>query len=409
MPQKTVATISDSKNFSWRRRFSLLFSGVALGAIIAAPIVNADTYQQQITTLNDQNNQSQSLLSSLQSTATSYQGAIYALQSQISAIQTSIATNQAVEASDNAKIASDNTQIIQNKAILSDDIKTMYVDGQMSTIEELASSKNLSDYVDAKQYRSLIQEKVTGLLQNIQVLETAAQVQRDQVVALLSTEKSQQADLSADQAQQTQLLNANQSQQDAFNQQITANNAQIGKLKAEQAAANASIARAAHVVGASGGAGGLCDIGQGNGGYPTQWCNVSQDSINDSNGFPVRECTSYAYWYFTSVEGQTSFRVSGNAGWWWETSNYPVTTYPDVQVGALGIEPSSSLDAPVPSLHGGYYGHVMVVKALPGQNYPGYGTVPSGYVLVASMNEDEAGHFMYNLWPVNYLMYINPR
>jgi hypothetical protein len=68
-------------------------------------------------------------------------------------------------------------------------------------------------------------------------------------------------------------------------------------------------------------------------------------------------------------------------------------------------------------LHGGYYGHVVIVLALPGTTYEGSlpntaaakGTsVPSGYVLVMSMNEDEAGHFMYNLWPADYLMYINP-
>jgi hypothetical protein len=60
----------------------------------------------------------------------------------------------------------------------------------------------------------------------------------------------------------------------------------------------------------------------------------------------------------------------------------------------------------------------MIILALPGTTYDGHfpstaaaaGTyVPQGYVLVMSMNEDEAGHFMYNLWPANYLMYINPQ
>jgi hypothetical protein len=69
-------------------------------------------------------------------------------------------------------------------------------------------------------------------------------------------------------------------------------------------------------------------------------------------------------------------------------------------------------------LHGGYYGHVMVVLALPGTTYNGSfphtsaaagTTVPATDVLVMSMNEDEEGHFMYNLWPADDLMYINPQ
>jgi hypothetical protein len=255
------------------------------------------------------------------------------------------------------------------------------------------------------------------LLQTIQQLETAAQTQKEQVSALLSTEQSQQAQVATDEAQESQLLSANQSQQDQYNNQISSNNSQISSLRSAQAAANASIARSLNIS-ASGGGGGACDIGQGNGGYPTRLCDASQDSLTDANGFPNRECTSFAYWYFTSIEGESGFQVSGNAGWWWETSNYPVSTFPDVKVGALGVEPSSSLDAPVPSLHGGYYGHVMVVLALPGTTYNGSfpytsaatGTVvPAGDVLVMSMNEDEEGHFMYNLWPANYLMYINPQ
>jgi peptidoglycan hydrolase CwlO-like protein len=411
MHKKQHNTTSQSFIVRWKRGIMVAISGIALGALIAAPVVHADVYQQQITELDNANTSAQDALSGLQSTASSYQQAIADLQTQISAIEGSIATNQAAENADNAQIASDQAQVTQNKAILADDLKTMYVSGQMSTIEELATSKNLSDYVDSEKYRSLVQDKVTSLLQTIQGLEAQAQQQKDQVETLLSTEQSQQAQVAADEAQQSQLLGANQSQQDQYNQQISSNNSQISKLRSEQAAANASVAKSVKVsVSAS--------SGSGNGGYPAAWCDAAQDAITDSNGFPNRECTSFAYWYFTTQEGQSSFRVSGNAGWWWETSNYAVSTYPDVKVGALGIEPSSSLNAPVPSLHGGYYGHVMVVLALPGTTYNGSfphtsaaagTTVPATDVLVMSMNEDEEGHFMYNLWPADDLMYINPQ
>jgi peptidoglycan hydrolase CwlO-like protein len=383
---------------------------VIIGCFIlgGSSFVHADNIQQEIDSLNAANEQSDSALGSLELQATSYQDAISKLQAQITDIQMAINANEAQQASLQAQIQADQAKITQQKQFLSQDIESMYVNGQMSTLEMLATSNSLSSFVNAETYRSAVQGKLQGLLTQIAQLENELESQKTQLQQSLETQQAQQAQLASDQSQQNQLLSMNQTQQASYDQQIQANDTQIDALRAQQAAANASIAGTVDIK-ASGGSGGLCDIGYGNGGYPMSLCNAPQDSINDPWGFPNRECTSYAYWYFVTQEGQTSFQVSGNAGWWWETSNYPVTTWnSSVKVGALGIEPSSSLNAPVPSLHGGYYGHVMVVKALPGQTFQGV-TVPAGDVLVASMNEDEEGHFMYNTWPVNYLMFINPQ
>lgn len=383
------------------------------GALIVLggmPAVYAQSsIQQQIDNLDQQNSQAQSVLNGLQLQASSYQNAISQLQSQINDIQSGIAANQAEQTQINQEITSDESQITQQKTLLGKDIEAMYVDGQLTTVEMLATSGNLSNFVNAETYKSAVQDKLQSILTQIASLEDKLEGQKTQLQQTLQTEQAQQTTLQSDQSQENQLLSMNQSQQDTYNQQIQANNTQIAALRAQQAAANASIASYVKLP-PSGGSGGACDIGEGNGGYPMELCNAAQDSITDPYGFPNRECTSFAYWYFVTQEGQTGFQVSGNAGWWWETSNYPVITWSsgDVKVGALGVEPSSSLSAPVPSLHGGYFGHVMVVKALPGQDYDG-AVVPAGDVLVASMNEDEAGHFMYNYWPVNYLMFINPR
>jgi peptidoglycan hydrolase CwlO-like protein len=371
-------------------------------------IARADNIQQQINSLNSQNSQAEGALNGLQIQATSYQDAINLLQQQISGIESAVYANQTKQAEIQQQIINDQIQLANEKKVLGEDITSMYVNGQLTTVEMLATSKNLSDFVDAETYRNAVQNQIQSEITQIANLENELESQQTQVQQLIQTEQLQQGQLSGDESQQSQLLGLNQTQQSSYTQQIQSNNNQISQLRAEQAAANASIARSVDIT-ASGGSGGACDIGYGNGGYPNTLCRAAQDSILDAWGFPNRECTSYAYWYFVTQEGQSGFQVSGNAGWWWETSNYPVTTWnSSVAVGALGIEPSSSTPAPVPSLHGGYYGHVMVVKALPGQTYQGV-SVPDGYVLVASMNEDEAGHFMFNLWPTSYLMFINPK
>ena len=388
-------------------------------AFIVIPLVRADTFQNQINALNQQNSSIQGQLGVLSGQSLNYQNQLSDLNSQINAIQNAIYTNQQKQTELNNQIIQNQAELIQQKSVLGNDVRTMYFSAQLTPEEMLATSSSLSQYVDQQVAYEAIQNKIQNTLNQINQLQISLNQQKTQLNQLLQTEQTQNQTLLTDQNQVQTLLNMNQQQQAQYNNQMANNNNQIKTLIAEQAAANASIARNAGISNIpSGGSGGACDIGQGNGGYPMTLCNAYQDAIVDNAGFPNRECTSFANWYFTTVEGQSNFSVSGNAGWWYLTSNYPAITWGGgVKPGALGIEPSSSLNSPVPSLHGGYYGHVMIVLALPGTTYNGSfpytaaynGVVPQGYVLVMSMNEDEAGHFMYNLWPINYLMYINPQ
>lgn len=390
--------------------------------IIIPKLARADSYQAQINALNQQNSSAQSSISSLQGIASNYQQEVNGLQSQINAIQSAIAANQSKQSVIQSQIVANKAQLVTQKSILSNDIRTMYVNGQLTPVEMLATSNNISSFVDQQAAYNAVEQKIMDTLSRINKLQKTLKDQQVQIAALLQTQQTQNQTLLNDQNQVNQLLSYNQQQQGQYNQQIQTNNSKIAALEAEQAAANASVARYVKLGSlppSSGGSGGACDLGEGNGGYPMALCNAPKDSILDNAGFPNRECTSFANWYFTNIEKQTGFNVSGNAGWWYLTSNYPAVTWSGgVTPGALGIEPSSSLNAPVPSLHGGYYGHVMIVLALPGTTYNGSfpytsavsGTiVPSGYVLVMSMNENFQGQFMYNFWPVNYLMYINPQ
>ncbi len=424
---KSTKRIMNKTVLKVRLRSTPVLAGISILTIISVfvivPIVKADSYQSQINTLSAQNSSINGSIATLQGQAASYQQSINNLNAQISAIQAALNSNLAKQASLKSQIAANQAELVVQKSILGNDIKTMYVSGQLNTVEMLATSSNISQYVDQQVAYESVQNKIQSTLNQINSLQTSLEQQKSQVDTLVQTESTQNQTLSSDQAQVQSLLNMNQQQQSQYNAQLAANNSKIASLVAAQQAANASVARSVRLsnIPPSDGKGGACDIGQGNGGYPSILCNSPQDSVTDSAGFPNRECTSFANWYFTNIEHQTGFSITGNAGWWFLTTNsntYPAVTWgAGVKVGALGIEPSSSLNAPVPSLHGGYYGHVMIVIGLPGTTYDGSlpytqaaaGTyVPNGYVLVMSMNEDEAGHFMYNLWPINYLMYINP-
>ena len=262
-----------------------------------AAIVRADSYQQQIDSLNTQNTQNQSTLGGLQLQANSYQSAISLLQQQISGIQAAITANQAEQADIQQQITSDQAQLAQEKVAMGDDIEAMYVNGQMTTVEMLATSKSLSNFVDAETYRNAVQGKIQDELTKISQLEGQLEVQQVQVSKLLSSQQQQESTLSLAESQQNNLLAMDQGQQDTYTQQIQANNARISQLQAEQAAAE----RAAF-SGSSSATGGvvtyqnltsqiLCG-----GGYSFH-CADQQDGWFDQWGEYNRECVSYVAWY----------------------------------------------------------------------------------------------------------------
>ncbi len=163
----------------------------------------------------------------------------------------------------------------------------------------------------------------------------------------------------------------------------------ITQLRAQQAALIQSGTQDVSIVDLTSGNGGACDAGDGNGGYPLIWCNAPMDSVPTvayTNDPINRECTSYAYWYFTAIEGHSNFHVFDDAKYWASTANYPSHALP--AVGAIAVETA------------GAYGHVAIVQALPGQKYAGQ-VVPAGYLLVSEMNYDWQGHFRYSYSPVS--------
>jgi septal ring factor EnvC (AmiA/AmiB activator) len=252
----------------------------AITAVGSATVAHADQFDDQINALAGQNAAAQNVLNGLETQAGSYQDAINQLQTQINALQGAISTNQARQADLQGQITDAESQISQQKQYLGEDIKTMYVDGQLSTIEELATSKNLSEYVDKQEYRTSVQNKIDSTIKEIAQLEAKLQKEKTELDTVIAGLQKQNDQLAAVQSQQQQMLAYNESQQASYNAQISSNSSKIGELRRQQAIANARY-----------------NIGSfkssGNGGYPDVWANAGQDTLIDSWGMYNRECVSY--------------------------------------------------------------------------------------------------------------------
>ncbi len=370
---------------------------VTFGAVTSfvIPKIYADAFQEQINQLQAQNDQNQSSVAALLLDAASYQDAIAKLQSEITVVEQNISTNQDRQTSLQQAIKVKQGELDAQRKILGDDIKAMYVGGQLTTLEMLATSKNLNEFVDSSTYRTAVQNKIQGTLSEIAKLQNQLQQQKVEVDALLVSQRVQQAQLDEARSKQAELLAYNQAQQSVYNQLITDNQQKIRDLQLKQAALNQQGASKVSISGNE--RGGDCDSGSGNGGYVLasgpqgDVCNAPKDSIVDWAGIQNRECTSYAYWYFKQVEGYKDFTASGDAKYWVNTSNYPVHDWPSV--GAIGVKTD------------GEWGHVTIVQAVGPSIFKGV-QVPAGQVLTSEMNSDLTGKFAYSLRGIGTMRYI---
>jgi surface antigen len=343
---------------------------------IAAPLVRADRFDDAINALRAQNSQNQTVANQLEVQANSYQDAVDKLQAQINALQSSIDANKAKQADLQAQITAAEAELAKQKKILGENIKQMYLDGQISTLEMLASSKDLSQFIDKQQYRNSVQDKITSTLDKITALRHQLAAQKDEVDKLLKDQQTMQDTLNQQQGQQTTLLNLTESQKGQYDQAIKSNNSQIGALRAQQIAANSRFS------GGAAGTGPACG-----GGYPAKWCEIPQDAVYDDWGMSNRECVSYAaFRVAASGRHMPYWGGVGNANEW------------DDNARAAGIPVDGSPRAgDIAISNAGAYGHAMYVESVNS----------NGTINISQYNVNLNGTYSTNTISVGSLVFIH--
>lgn len=347
--------------------FMILVGVLFVAASTIVPhMVRADSYDEQINALQAQNQQNNNAVNDLANQATSYQDAINQLQAQISTIQGVIASNEAKQADLQGQINANQIELEKQRKVLGENIKMTYVDGQPSTIEMLASSKNLSDFVDKEEYRTAVQNKIQATLKKIAELQNTLNAQKQEVETLLVSQKSQQAELDSARAKQASMLAYNQAQQDSYNQKTKENASKIADLRRQQVIENARLTNGNGSYVVAGDAG--------HGGYPAKWdAPVPQDSLIDNWGMYNRECVSYTAWkVYSSGRNMPYWGGYGNANQWDDNARaagIPVDTNP--RAGDVAIKNS------------GTYGHAMYVEK----------AYADGSIYISQYNQDYQGRY----------------
>lgn len=330
---------------------SLIMGTFLILAIGWSGIAVASHLSDDIQNLQEENAQNQTISDQLEAQANNYQDVINNLQVQINALQQAIIANQQASAQLEQEIKAKEAELAYQRDVLGQSIKAMYLEGQISTLEVLAASRNISDFVNKQVARSAVQNKIKTLVDQITQLKIELEQKQRELQARIKDQQNQQADLDAARAEQARLLAYTEGQKAVYDGQIKSNNVRIADLRRQQALENARL------FGFSPGQGANCG-----GGYPGsangpngKWgCNYPIDYNIDNWGMYNRECVSYtAFKVAASGRYMPYWGGRGNANRWDDNARaagIPVDTNP--RVGDVAIS------------NNGYYGHSMYVEAV---------------------------------------------
>lgn len=347
-------------------RIILLLLAAVLGlGFMLSPFANAETSQQEINRLQAENAQNNAAVRSLADQAVGYEDAINKLSASISAIQAQINENTAQQNRLNQQIAEAEAELAKQRGLLGQNIKAMYLEGDISTLEMLASSKDISDFVDKQQYRNSVAAQIKTTLDKITALKLQLSAQKVAVEQLLKEQSAQRAQLNSSLGEQQSMLSYNQSQRDAFNQKTAANRSRIDQLIAAQRRANLATDGGYYFLRFAGVA---QDFNPGN--YPYRNAGFSMqlgpcshnDSWPDSPdewGYCTRQCVSYAAWA-VEASGRSAPRFYGNAKDWVAAAyNRPglVSVHRTPEPGDVAISTA------------GNWGHAMYVESVSGSTF----------------------------------------
>lgn len=327
-------------------------------SIQAVTIVKADDYDRRIAEIQSQIDRYQAEAGKLAGQAESFQRELNALTAQKNVIQSQINLKQAEHDKLVADIAANEKQIVDNKDALGRTIADLYVGGDVSPLEMLASSKSVSDYVDKESYQNAVRDNLTVTIDTIKRLKKQLEEQKKDVDRVIAEQKFARDALVAKENQQANLIAQTRGQESAYNKLVGERQSQkLALQKQQQAAIEAAMRRG----------GGLVNVLPGDpnkGGYPWEagcWVDANAWSHGgaggdgtDPLGYGCRQCVSYTAWKVGQRTGDYP-RYWGNANMWpgsARSAGYSTGSTP--RANSVGV------------ISAGAYGHVVWIEAVNG-------------------------------------------
>lgn len=289
-----------------KRSLRLRLISVAALFVVAAPIAtinsplraeSIDELNAKIEALKKEQAQYQSEASKLNKESDSLQAKVSSLQNQQNKIQVQVDLSQAEYDRLQKEIEQTKRDIKLNQDALGEILADMYVDGDITPLEMLASSKNIGDYIDKQAYQASISDELNGKIAKINTLKSQLENKKKDVELALINQRNARDALAASKAEQQRLLNETKGQEAAYNQLAQKSQAEQEALSARVAEMMASVVSSGNIRIVSTGSAA---------GYPYN-CYVNEYAVSpwvDDGNYGCSQCVSYAAWKMGQVTGK---------------------------------------------------------------------------------------------------------
>ena len=362
-------------------RASLVAMSVLLagsGVFGLASHVLARDYNAEIQAKQKEADSYNSEASRLGQMADSLQSELDKINGQIAAIQAQIADSQTKINNLNDQIKKNEASIKQNRKAMGRILADLYVDDQISPLEMLASSKNISDYIDKQEQRSSLKSSLNDKIKEIKSLQKKLEENKKSVENTLRDQELQRNAMASKQSEKAKLIADTKNDQNNYAALAQKRNTEVAKLREEQAAVNLKA------LGRSGASipGGI----PGGGGYPGAWASAPLDAYVDPWGLYTRECVSYVAWKIHSTGRYVPhFGGAGDAKQWPSTAaRHGISNGSTPKAGSAAV------------FMEGEYGHVMYVESVNGD----------GTITVSDYNLKWDGLYRYYTRSASGLTYV---
>lgn len=318
--------------------------GLLVAPFAAVSANSSSDLQNKINALNEEVKKNQATLNDISGQANTLQNKVDSLNAEINSLQAKIDLANLQIQQTNDQIVITKERLDKQKKIMYENARTLYKEGDVSTIEILASSDNFSEFVNRQEYLTKVKENVNAAAREVVALKTQLEKKIEDLKNFKIEQETQAKLISYKRDEQAVLLSETRGQESQYQAIVSANKAAIAQTQAELNS---------RVVGGSGGG----NFGSGSYPYANACMNpyLSPDLIGlhncgvDAGGYFQRQCTSYAYWRRGNL-GRAVPGFWGDAGSWAYSASaagYNVNSTP--AVGAIGVM-------------GGGYGHVFIVE-----------------------------------------------
>jgi peptidoglycan DL-endopeptidase CwlO len=328
-----------------RKKIQLAAATIGAALLLMQPVIvhaaSSAELQRQIDSLNAEIERKQGTLNGISSQANTLQNKLDLINGEIAAIDDRIAKANLEIEQTNAKIAETTERLEKQKRIMFENARALYKQGDLSTIEILASSDNFSEFVNRQEYLETVKKNVNEAAREIVALKEELEKNLEKQRNIVAEAEIQRRVQASKQAEQANLVAQTRGEEAAYQRIVSSDQSRVNELRSQQAAIN----RASQSNVSFGGTGS----------YP--WANAPwPNEIADPWGMYQRQCVSYTAWKVAaSGKHMPYWGGSGNANEWpgnAQAAGIPTGSQP--RPGAVAVSMA------------GTYGHTMYVERING-------------------------------------------